>query len=241
MEIFASQGAPPLKGQCHEIFLLFCWLFSWISFPPAPEYSIKTVSSFFKNSRRYSQLKVCHRCQQHRWQMEKYINFCLQVQFQVSAAWYCSHYYFFPQIFRRCRLYLWQFATGVIDTSSKFAASIVDTGAKFATGVNHTRGTGGKICHRCCWHLWCTLTCEYLREFSKKFEMILMLLSEAWGKVIHEKNLKQKILWHCPFKILDLCIKIWFVTSWFVKRYKGPYTPAHDNNFTLMSCISSEK
>jgi hypothetical protein len=30
-------------------------------------------------------------------------------------------------------------------------------------------------------------------QFSKKFEMILMLLSGAWGKVIHEKNLKQKI------------------------------------------------
>jgi hypothetical protein len=29
--------------------------------------------------------------------------------------------------------------------------------------------------------------------------LILMLLSEAWGKVIHEKNLKQKISWHCPF------------------------------------------
>ena len=24
--------------------------------------------------------------------------------------------------------------------------------------------------------------------------------SEAWGKMIHEKNLKLKILWHCPFK-----------------------------------------
>jgi hypothetical protein len=44
------------------------------------------------------------------------------------------------------------------------------------------------------------LTCEYLREFSTKFEMILMLLSGAWKKMIHEKNLKQKISWHCPFK-----------------------------------------
>ncbi len=26
-----------------------------------------------------------------------------------------------------------------------------------------------------------------------------MLFSGAWGKMIHEKNLKQKILWHCPF------------------------------------------
>ncbi len=31
------------------------------------------------------------------------------------------------------------------------------------------------------------------REFSKKIEMILMLLSGAWGKVIHEENLKPKI------------------------------------------------
>ncbi len=99
------------------------------------------------------------------------------------------------------------FATGV---TGKFAAGIVDTGGKFATCVNNTRGTGGKICRRCrwyrrqichwCrWHRWCTLTWEYLREFLKKFEMILMLLSGAWGKVIHEKNLKQKISWHCPF------------------------------------------
>ncbi len=36
------------------------------------------------------------------------------------------------------------------------------------------------ICHRCHWYRWCTLTCKYLREFLKKFEMTLM--SEAWGK-----------------------------------------------------------
>ncbi len=27
-----------------------------------------------------------------------------------------------------------------------------------------------------------------------------MLFSGGWGKMIHEKNLKQKISWHCPFK-----------------------------------------
>jgi hypothetical protein len=90
----------PFKGRCHEIFCF--WFFSWISCPTAPEYSIKTVSNFFENLRRYSQLKVCHQCQRHRWQMEKifiqknfnnfvwsplgsrgniYINFCLQVLF----------------------------------------------------------------------------------------------------------------------------------------------------------------
>ncbi len=58
-----------LKGQCHEIFD-FCF-FSWISFPQAPEYTNRAVSNFFENSRRYSQLKVHHRCRWHRWQMAK--------------------------------------------------------------------------------------------------------------------------------------------------------------------------
>ncbi len=62
-----SQTTVPLKGQCHEIFCF--WFFSWISFPPAPEYPIRTVSNFFENSRRYSQLKVHHRYQRHRRQI----------------------------------------------------------------------------------------------------------------------------------------------------------------------------
>jgi hypothetical protein len=53
---------------------------------------------------------------------------------------------------------------------------------------------------RCRWYRWCILSCEYLREFSKKFETALMVYSGAWGKLIHEKNQKQKISWHCPFK-----------------------------------------
>jgi hypothetical protein len=35
---------------------------------------------------------------------------------------------------------------------------------------------------------WCTLTCEYLREFAKKFEMILMGYFGAERKLIHEKS-----------------------------------------------------
>ncbi len=236
-----------LKGQCHEVFDF--WFFSWISFPQASEYTITAISNFFENSWRYSRLKVHHRCRWHRWQMEKifkhkdfsnfiwaplgsrvnkYINFCLQVHFKVSAAWYCPHYLppvsatpvanlppvsLIPvaichrrrwhrwQIFRRCRWHWWQICCRRCQRRRW----------QIATGVNNTSGTGGKICrrcrgyrwqicHRCHWHRWCTLTCEYLREFSKKFEMTQMLFSEAWGKVIHGKNLKQKISWHCPFK-----------------------------------------
>ncbi len=46
------------------------------------------------------------------------------------------------------------------------------------------------ICHRCRWQ---TLNREYLREFSKKFDTVLMDYSGAGGKLIHKKNQKQKI------------------------------------------------
>jgi hypothetical protein len=62
-----------------------------------------------------------------------------------------------------------KFAAGVVDTGGNFSAGVVDTGGKFATGV-----------------------VEYLREFSKKFESVLMGYSGAGGKLIHEKNQKQK-------------------------------------------------
>jgi hypothetical protein len=36
------------------------------------------------------------------------------------------------------------------------------------------------------------LTCEYLREFSKKFETVLMGYSGAGGKLIHKKTRSKK-------------------------------------------------
>ncbi len=171
-----------LKGTVSRDFLLLVLFMN--QFPPSPRVSRKTVSNFFENSRRYSQLKVCHRCQRHRWQMEKifnqknfnnfvwsplgsrgniYINFCLQLHFQVSAAWYCSQY--LPPV-------------SMTPVANLPPASLTPV-ANFATGVNNTRGTGGKICprchrhrwqicHQCRWHRWCTLTCEYLCELKKK-------------------------------------------------------------------------
>ncbi len=55
------------------------------------------------------------------------------------------------------------------------------------------------------------MNCKYLREFSKKFEMVLMEYSGAGGKLIHEKNQKQKISLHFPFKsIIFLCTVLYF-------------------------------
>ena len=56
-----------LKGQCHKSFCF--WFFSRISFSPAPEYPIRTISNFFENSQRYLQVKVHHWYQRHRWQI----------------------------------------------------------------------------------------------------------------------------------------------------------------------------
>jgi hypothetical protein len=38
------------------------------------------------------------------------------------------------------------------------------------------------------------------KNFQTKFETVLMEYSGAGGKLIREKNQKQKISWHCPFK-----------------------------------------
>jgi hypothetical protein len=63
------------------------------------------------------------------------------------------------------------------------------TGGKFATGINNTAVPVPKVAARCC-----TLICEYLHDFTKKFEIIQLLFSGAWEKKIHEKILKQKKL-----------------------------------------------
>jgi hypothetical protein len=62
-------------------------------------------------------------------------------------------------------------ATGVVDTGGKFVASVVDTGgnlppASLTPVANLPLGildTGGKFAASVT-----TMTCEYLREFSKK-------------------------------------------------------------------------
>jgi hypothetical protein len=55
-----------------------------------------------------------------------------------------------------------KFATGVNDTGGKFATGVNDAGGKFATGISDA---GGKLPP-----VSATLSCEYLREFSKKLK-----------------------------------------------------------------------
>ncbi len=146
-----------LKGTVPWDFRL--QIFSWISFPQAPEYTIRAVLKFFKISWRYSQFNVHHRYRWHRWQMKKilnrkffhyfvwtpfcrrvnmYINFCLQVHFKVFAAWYCSNY--LPPVSTTQAKFT--VTAGVFDNVGKFvgAAGVIDTGGKFATVVIDTSG-----------------------------------------------------------------------------------------------------
>ncbi len=161
-----------LKGTVSRDCLLLVF-FSWTSCPQASDYTIRAVSNFFDNSRRYSQLKVCHRCRWHWWQMEKtfkkknfnnfvwtplgsrvtiYIHFCLQVHFKVTAAWYCCQY--LPPVS----------LTPVANMPPVLLIPVAS--------CHRHRWHRWQICHLCRWYRWCTLTREYLREFSKKFETV---------------------------------------------------------------------
>ena len=112
-----------------------------------------------------------------------YIHFCLQVHFKVSAAWYCSHW--LPPV----------------------TTTLVKLVAKLPPGINNTNETGGKICRRCRSHrgqiLMLLIRVVHLDLrispwiFKKIWNGPNGLLC-GWGKLIHEKNQMQKILWHCP-------------------------------------------
>ncbi len=153
-----------LKGQSHEIFCF--WFFSWISFPPAPEYCIRTVSNFFAS------------------QGAPLVSITLTANFSTS----------FPSVVDIGGKFATgvndasgKFATGVNDTSGKQWEQLSNCWQfkmtwrkKMYLYVNFTvlpKGFQKKyweiilifyICHRCRWHRWGTLSCKYLHEFSKK-------------------------------------------------------------------------
>jgi hypothetical protein len=48
-------------------------------------------------------------------------------------------------------------------------------------------------------HLELRISPRIFEKIRNGPNVIHMLYSGAWGKLIHEKNQKSKILWHCPF------------------------------------------
>ncbi len=117
-------------------------------FSPAQAYPIRTVSNFLENSRRYSQVKVHHRCQSYRWKTMGTISGCRYLKVKLKA----KIYIFINFAFQRCQNYqkfsdwrFFSFATGVNDTGGEpWAANI---SANFWKNLKrpywYTQGLGG--------------------------------------------------------------------------------------------------
>ncbi len=88
-----------LKGIVSRDFLL--QVFSCIIFPKAPEYNIRIILNFFKNSQRYSQVKVHHWYQRHRRQILPPVPLLLLNRWQICHR--CQQYR--RQVCHRCQ---WQ-------------------------------------------------------------------------------------------------------------------------------------
>ncbi len=174
-EIFAAQGWPPVSTTPVALPL--------VSTTPAaklPPVST-TPAANFATSCCWYRWQICHRCRWYRW-----------------STLSCEYLREFSKNCHRCCWHRRQFATGINDTGGKFATGVVDTGGKqwdqyqAADTLKWTwrqkciyvltllsKGVQTKllkffwlkiflICHRCQQHWWSTLSCEYLREFSKK-------------------------------------------------------------------------
>ncbi len=147
----------PWKGQCHEIFGF--WFFSWISFPQAPEYTIRAVSNFFKNSRRSSQLKVDHQYQRHRWQI------CHR--YQRHQGQICHRYQWHRrQILPPVSLVLLIPVANLPPVSTIPATNLPPVSTTPVVICHRYQRHRRQICHRCQRHRWQTMGlisgCRYL-------------------------------------------------------------------------------
>ncbi len=162
-----------IKRQYHEIFDF--WFFSWISSPSTWVYHYGHFEFFRKFAeifaaqdappvsltggkwKKSSSRKILIILLGHLWVVEL-TYFCLQVPFEVSAAWYCSHYLppalltlaaNLPPLSATQAELVENFtqvansppvSTTQAELVAKFAAGAVDTGGNFATGVVDTCG-----------------------------------------------------------------------------------------------------
>ncbi len=174
--VFFINQFPPRPWVYHKSRFKVVWQFTEIfSAQGSPPVSLTPVA----NEKIFSQKNLVGTPLNSRVNM--YINFCLQVHLRYlqPAAWYCSlvcHRSWTP-------VAIFNFNSTKGNWWQNFPPVLLIPVA---------------ICHRCRWYRWCTLTCEYLRKFSKKFETVLLGYSGAGGKLIHEKNQRQKSR-DCPF------------------------------------------
>ncbi len=115
-----------LKGQCHEI---FDFRFStWISYPQAPEYTIRAVRVFFKYAEIFA-AQVHHRCDTggklKKSSIRKVLIFLTPLDCVVIDKYFSFKFTLRCQQSDTVPIICLQF-----DNGGKFAASVIDTGGK---------------------------------------------------------------------------------------------------------------
>jgi hypothetical protein len=130
-------------------------------------------------------LYTCWAYAWHRWQIEKNLqseNFLLFLLDTFGVVELAYRYIFFFKFILSCQQFD-NFSHCLTPVSFTPAANLLPVSLTLvATSINNTSKSGGKICHRCRWYRWCTLT----------FEKVLMEYSWAGGKLIHENTSSKK-------------------------------------------------
>ncbi len=121
--------------------------------------------------------------------------FFLQVHFKVYAVWFCSYY--LPPVSMTLAVLVANLPPVLLIPLANLPPVVLTP----ATNLLLVLLTPGQICHRCRWHQWCTLTCEYLCKFLQKTVNDPNVIFLGLGEDDSWKKPEAKISWHCPFKI----------------------------------------
>ncbi len=179
---------PLLKGRSHKIFLCFR-IFSWIIFPKPLKITLGPFRIFPKIHG-----DICK-------------SRCTNSINDTGGKTFCHPY-------RWCCWYRWPIL-GAISDCWHLKVNLKE---KLDLCVNSTTQRCKKII-KDCFHLPPVSKTQLVhlelrisqRIFEEKFEMAFMVYSGTWGKLIHEKNLKLEISWHCPFNGKLCKFRLWKV------------------------------
>jgi hypothetical protein len=159
------------------------------------------VSNFFENLQRYSQLNVDHRYQRHRQQILPPVSQVLLIPVAnlppVSTILAANLLPMSTTPVANCHRYQRHRRQMVLISGCRYLK--VNLKAKIYIHVNSSiQRCPNKIIKNFqiedFFSFATGVSCKYFREFSKKFETVLMGYSGAGGKLIHLKNQEQKIL-----------------------------------------------
>ncbi len=162
------------------------WLrvFSWISLPPAPEYTIRAISNFlWQFAEKFAAHGPPPDIVAIIWKFaEKFAAHGPPPDIVAIICYRCRHWH------------RWQLSP-VSPTLTKMVAKFVSL-----IPVENCCWYYRQIYHRCRSYRWCILTCKYLREFLEKFETVLMDTRGLGGKSFMKKTISKKSRDTVPLK-----------------------------------------